>query len=642
MVGASAVRFPLRFKVLGVLFVVMIVILVLSNGLYYWSTKSILEQKAIGQNKLVSEQLNLEIQQSQRGQSFIDDLIGNELRMAALAAETALNPDAAKVTNQQLRQLAKEIGVSGITLFQPTKDDIVGVKSSDPKEIGLKTKQMNLWYQAFRDLLKGDPAASHFGKAEPNYWTGPFANATSDPSKIVKWGYYYDGTTNYIIDPFIESSSLTDYTKYVGAGTFIADIQKSEPRILSIAVLNQDFGKAPISYSYQGENWVDTSNQPVMYGTYAYQDKTLDVAAKNKAFNSKQVVSLTDIVNHRRVFKTFVPETLKKTRYVVEIVSDYSFISGTLNQQLHNSLLISAALLLIIVILSYIASGFIVRPLRLITEKVNKLAARDFAEPLQVRGSDEIGVLADSVNVMSSNLLDYFNESVRKKRGQGTEHLVMVTHQLLHELGTPLIAIKFSLDFLPKVQGEMSERGAEIVSRMKVASEYANNVVREFSDFLKNGKLRFCACNLVEMIEGAIGIMRPIADTNYVVLKFVNATGADKVMVEVDKEKFQMVILNLMKNGIEAMDDTSTPREIRVELHPGQHMAQIDVTDTGRGIPPDQWDAIFLPYHSTKKHGLGLGLAFSGFIVLAHGGTIHVVHSDTAGTTMRIRLPLSE
>ncbi|UNO49168.1 MULTISPECIES: sensor histidine kinase [Alicyclobacillus] len=633
--------FSIRTKTLLVLVSVMVMILVLSNALYYWSTKSILEQRITEQNRLVSQQLNLEIGQARRGETYIDNLLGTELRMAAIAAEHQLNPDAAKVTNAQLREVAKNVGVSEITLFQPTVNDIVGVKSSDPKEVGLSTKQMNLWYKAFQDLLKGKPQLSTYGTAMKDFWTGPFANATSDPTKVDKWGYYYDGSTNYIIDPFIESSSLEDYADDVGTDTFIQQLLKSEPAIVGLTVLNQNFGTKPIQYRYKQTSWVDVANQPVMYGKYTYQNKALDVAEKNAALRTQKIQTVLDDVHGHKVVKTFMPESQSGTKYVVEVVTDYGTITRTLHKQLHNSLMISLVLLVLIVVIAYFASSLLIRPIREIADKVNRLANHDFNEPVVVRRNDEIGDLANRVNVMSRSLYDYLRECIRRERGQGVDYLRLVTQSMVHELKTPLVAMKFALDFLPKVEPELSERGVELVHRMKLAGQHADNVVHEFNEFLKNGHVVFQSVPVVDIVRDALRIVGPIADKHAVSTQLQVAKDAYEVKASVDKEKLCMVLVNLMKNGIEAIPPDALHKSVCVKLHVVENYIHLDVQDSGTGIPKDEWETIFTPFRSSKQNGVGLGLAFCGFIVLAHGGHIGVQDSGETGTTIRITLPIA-
>lgn len=636
------VRFSLRYQVAAILLCSMLVIEILSNSLFYYITKAELQGYAVKETKLVAEQIRLEIVQSEQGESYIDNLLGNELRMAAVAIEHQLPKHVSQVTNAKLVYLSKELGVSGITLFQPTKDDIVGVRSSDPKEIGLSTKGMSKWYTAFQDVWNRDPQASKFGTAGKDYWSGPFSNATSDPTKVNKWGYYYDGTTDYMIDPYFVSTSITDYQKEVGIDSFIKKVQSSNSDILSIAVLNNSFGKKPINYQYGDETWVDISNEPVMYGTYAYQDKKLDVAEKNKACLTQRVVSVEDTVNGMHVLKTFVPDSLNGSKYVVEVVTNYRLVSGTLQQLWYRAVCVSIFLFLIILVLSLAGAEFLARPLRRITETVDEIGSRNFGVQLSVRRSDEIGVLADHVNAMSENLLRYLRELAVQERGKGVNYLVMATHALVHELGNPLVSIKYLTEFLPRVQPDLNDKAKEVVARMKSSSDYATRISREFSDFLKNGRLDFRRRNVIDILDEAVAICAPIAQSNDTTLDFVNGTSKKRIPLEVDRDKLLAAFVNVIKNGVDSIDETCSQRWVRVELTIQGSELQIDVIDSGIGIPKEQWESIFMPYRSTKKTGLGLGLTFSGFVVLAHGGVIQVLNSDEHGTTMRVRLPMEE
>lgn len=625
---------------MAIFFAVMLVILILSNSLYYLSNKSLLERQAVQQNELISEQLNLDIEQSQAGQSYINNMLGDKLRMASLVAEYALPPKASDISNQQLKALAKKIGVNNITLLQKVPGDIVGVKSSDPKEVGLSTKNMGLWYQAFQDLWNGNPSASKFGKSAPNFWTGPFTNASSNPNQVDKFGYYYDGSTDYIIDPFIETSSLELYAKDVGAPSFIERLQKSDAEVLAIAVLNKTFGEKPITYSYKGSTWVDVSNQPVMYGRYLYPNVKQDVASKNEAYQTNQVVSTTDVASGRKVLKTFVPEEVGKDRYVVEVVTDYNVVSRTLHEQLENSLLISIGLLLLLIAASYVASGFIIRPLRRITDRVDRIAHRDFDQPVDLRRTDEIGVLAERVDLMANNLLGYLHESARKERGVGVDYFVMVTHALIHELRHPLVSLKYLLEFFPRVQHELSPQGEEVFRRMGVSTQYASSVVAEFNDFLKNGKLKLKEENLIEVVHDALQVASPLVEVANVSLELVVPVDSDEIVTLIDKDKLRMVFVNLIKNALDAIADVDRDGHIQVEIRRERDRVCVDIFDNGRGIPMEEWESIFMPYHSTKKTGIGLGLTFCGLVVVSHGGIVHVTESTEEGTLMEMTLPI--
>ncbi|GMA57235.1 hypothetical protein GCM10025858_17380 [Alicyclobacillus sacchari] len=119
-----------------------------------------------------------------------------------------------------------------------------------------------------------------------------------------------------------------------------------------------------------------------------------------------------------------------------------------------------------------------------------------------------------------------------------------------------------------------------------------------------------------------------------------NRTAMGRVELEVDADKLFAAIVNLLKNAMDAIPETAPVRQVRLETGVQGEQLLLDVVDTGVGIPRERWDSIFMPYSSTKKNGLGLGLTFSGLVAIAHGGTIEVVDSGPGGTRMRMRLPL--
>ncbi|MDI9260724.1 sensor histidine kinase [Alicyclobacillus sendaiensis] len=634
------VRFSLRYKIIAILFGAMLVVLALGGTLFYTVARQQMLKSAEKQAQLLAQQIELEVASSEAGQAYIDNLLGNELRIASIAIEKQLPPHWQDVTNEQLRQLSADLGVSGITLLAPTADDIVGVRSSDPREIGLSTRGMGKWYIAFRDLLAGKPQASTYGTAEKNYWSGPFANAASDPSKVDKWGYYYDGTTNYIIDPFYVQTSIPGYEQVVSVNSTIRHILATEPDILSIAVLNRTFDEKPIRYSYKGVSWIDIANQPVMYGAYRYAHHDLDVRLKDRALSTGHMQTALDHVDHTTVMKAFIPESGEGSPYVVEIVMNYRLITAQLADLLHDMAILGGALLVLTAVLSFVGAELITRPLKRITEAVDEIADRNFAAHVDVARSDEIGVLAAHVNEMSEKLVEYLRELTRRERGRGVDYLVMATQALVHELGTPLAAMRQMAELLPRLEPNLGEKAREILERMRSASEYANRIARDFTAFLRNGMLTVRRRDVVRLVSDAVGLCSSMAQARHVKLSFRNETGQRHVYLDVDEDKLFGAIVNLVRNAIDAIPDDRARREVAVTVRIEAEELHIDVIDSGVGIPRERWDRIFVPYSSTKKGGLGLGLTFCGLIAIAHGGTVGVVQSSPQGTHIRMRLPL--
>jgi two-component system, sporulation sensor kinase E len=396
-------------KLSGIIFGSVLVILALNQTLNLYAARNNLLHESESNMRMVAMQIALSVEQSRYSSNYVENQIAQNLRMAALLAAAELDPDINNIQNSQLRDLAKKLEISNISLLVKTKDDVVVAKSSDPKELGLSTKGWGYWYTAFLELFDKRNVSIVQGQKMDNFWSGPFEYSSSNPEFIEKWGYYHDGKSNYIIDPYIRSTSVSDYIKIMSPNEIVEKTREVNPDILEITGINPvTFGSDTMDPDGHDNINVKLRNRPIKYGTYVYGNVKQDKAAIAEAVERNEPVMVNDVVLGKKVLKSFIPVSQPDMgSYVISVVMDYSVISSVIRNQLINNVTISLLLLAAFLMGSHVISGFIIRPIREILGKVNNVAQGNFEPPLVVRSRDELGLLALRINAMTNHLAEH-------------------------------------------------------------------------------------------------------------------------------------------------------------------------------------------------------------------------------------------
>jgi len=127
------------------------------------------------------------------------------------------------------------------------------------------------------------------------------------------------------------------------------------------------------------------------------------------------------------------------------------------------------------------------------------------------------------------------------------------------------------------------------------------------------------------------------ADQQETTIKF--AASRDNPVIDMDGEMVEQVLINLVKNAMEAVKNRTT-RDITISTGSDSKEIIISVEDSGRGIPRDQMDSIFIPFFSTRESGTGIGLSFSQHVMRLHGGHIRVSSKPDRGSVFQLHFPI--
>jgi len=145
-----------------------------------------------------------------------------------------------------------------------------------------------------------------------------------------------------------------------------------------------------------------------------------------------------------------------------------------------------------------------------------------------------------------------------------------------------------------------------------------------------------------DAVEEVLKLLSIDASTRKVSIKFERTAELPRVWC--DPVHFQQVVLNLVLNGMEAMNGLpAEKRQVVVRTAPGDNgTVKVAVADSGHGIPVDQLPKLFQPFFTTKKEGMGMGLSIARTIVEAHHGKIWVENNSGVGATFYFTVPVDE
>jgi len=212
---------------------------------------------------------------------------------------------------------------------------------------------------------------------------------------------------------------------------------------------------------------------------------------------------------------------------------------------------------------------------------------------------------------------------------------------LAHELNQPLSAIANYMKGSRRLLEDSSDERVTILrGAMDKAAEQAlraGQVIRRLRDFVARGESERRVEDVKKLVEEASALALVGAKDKGVRVRFEFDPRA--VFVLADKVQIQQVLLNLMRNAIEAMEDCERRELVVATALAPDDMVEISVTDTGAGISPEINAQLFQPFITTKRHGMGVGLSISRTIVEAHGGSIAPRPNPEGGTVFSFTLP---
>lgn len=224
------------------------------------------------------------------------------------------------------------------------------------------------------------------------------------------------------------------------------------------------------------------------------------------------------------------------------------------------------------------------------------------------------------------------------RRAERLAALGQLSAGLAHEIRNPLGVIKGSAEILNQKLTESDGLARELSGYIYTEVNRVSALVSRFLDFARPTRLALHAEQMPPLLEACIKAAADQGATAKVSIVREYATGLPEVMM--DRELCEQVFTNLILNACEAMGEQGGELKIRIdaETQP-QVQVWVEIEDSGPGIAAELKEQIFNPFVSTKKTGVGLGLAIVTKIVDAHGGSVRVESSPGHGACFRVTFP---
>jgi len=301
-----------------------------------------------------------------------------------------------------------------------------------------------------------------------------------------------------------------------------------------------------------------------------------------------------------------------------------------------------AGMIIALIVFSFLASG-ILKPLERLVFASRQLAKGNLEYRVKLKSKDEMGELGETFNLMASSLKDrderlkeHTEQQIMKLERLATLGQLAggVAHEINNPLGTISIYAQMALDELGK-DNDSCKEDLKVVMKQ---TNRAGKIVKDLLEFARQIQPEMRTVKINDVLEKAIAMTTHPAHLKDV--RVITQLTQELPSINGDSDKLQQVFVNIIVNALQAMTKGGE-LTVSTRLTEDNEFIEIEISDTGCGIPEEHLGKLFDPFFSTKEigKGTGLGLSVSLGIVQKHNGFIDVRSKVGQGSTFIVRLP---
>lgn len=336
----------------------------------------------------------------------------------------------------------------------------------------------------------------------------------------------------------------------------------------------------------------------------------------------------------------FPIETIRGRWYIIVVLESANTLTNILERQTSRSAVYTLMLLLGTTLVTGLFVWRFTRPIKDLSVAARRVATGDFDVRVPTERRDEMGELAVAFNDMIARLGGLRELESQLHQVEKAAVVGRLAAAIAHEIRNPLNYINLTLDHLRSSFAPEDPAKRETFERLadQLKSE-VQRINRHITDFLKYSRPSALDLEPLDLRVQAEDAMRMI--TGQAAERGVETSLEEQgkvPLVVADKDSLRSVFTNLLINSLESINGVGGSVGIKLSAA-ATNRARIEITDTGKGINPEDIAKIFEPYYSTKETGTGLGLAIVKKAIDDHGGSISVSSKIGSGTTFTIILP---
>ena len=317
-------------------------------------------------------------------------------------------------------------------------------------------------------------------------------------------------------------------------------------------------------------------------------------------------------------------KTFEGFGWIAIVEQNRSSIVGEFVDLRNSIVILSITGMIASVIGGLIISGLVSSPLKNLTKTAELISKGNFDVKIQRSSIGEIQNISNSLEQMAKNLKKLFEtekqlaEATAKIKKERLTAIGELAASIAHDMKNPLATIKTSAEILEKnaKEGELKE----VVDRMYRATDRISHQINDVLNYVRITPLELRKIKITELLKRA--------QSSLTIPKNITVSFPESnVEIQCDADKMEIVFINLILNAIQAIG--SIPGEIQISIKPNESQVEIQVQDTGPGIPEEILSKIFKPLVTSKQKGTGLGLSSCKNIVEQHNGKISAFNNPT-------------